>query len=33
MHKLESFQENDTHKILWDFQIKTVYLIPDKNQT
>ena len=24
MHKLESAQENEKQKILWDFQIKTI---------
>ena len=28
MHKLESVLENETHKILWDFEIQTDYLIP-----
>ena len=28
MHKLESIIENATHKILWDFEIKTDHLIP-----
>ena len=23
MHKSESFQENETHKILWDFEIQS----------
>ena len=30
MHKLEFIFENKTHMILWDFQIKTDYLILDK---
>ena len=28
MHKPESVLENETHKIIWDFQIKTDHLIP-----
>ena len=28
MHKPESVLENETHKILWDFEIKTDHLIP-----
>ena len=28
MHKPESIQENETHKILWDFEIQTDDLIP-----
>ena len=27
MHKLESVQENETHKILWNFEIQTDHLI------
>ena len=27
MHNPESVQENETHKILWDFQIQTDHLI------
>ena len=27
MHNLESFLENETHKILWDFEIQTGHLI------
>ena len=27
MHKLEYILENDTHKILWDFEIQTDHLI------
>ena len=27
MHNLESFLENETHKILWDFEIQTDHLI------
>ena len=27
MHKLESVQENEMHKILWDFEIQTDHLI------
>ena len=27
-HKLEPILENDTHKILWDFEIQTDHLIP-----
>ena len=32
MHKLESAQENETHIILWDFEIKKDYLIPARRQ-
>ena len=28
MHKPESVLENETHTILWDFEIKTDHLIP-----
>ena len=28
MHKPESAQKNETHKILWDFEIQTDHLIP-----
>ena len=28
MHKLESILENETHKILWDFEIQTDHQIP-----
>ena len=28
MHKPESVLENETHKILWDFEIQTDHLIP-----
>ena len=28
MQKTESFLENETHKILWDFEIQTDFLIP-----
>ena len=28
MNKLESIQENEIHKILWDFDIQTDQLIP-----
>ena len=28
MHKPEYIQENETQKILWDFEIQTVHLIP-----
>ena len=28
MHKSESVLENETNKIFWDFEIKTVLLIP-----
>ena len=28
MHKPESAQENETHKILWDFEIQTDHLVP-----
>ena len=28
MHKLESIQENNMHKILWDFEVQTDHLIP-----
>ena len=30
MHKLESVLENKKLKILWDYQIKTDYLIPTR---
>ena len=30
MHKLEFVLENETHKILWDFEIQTDYRIPDR---
>ena len=29
MHKREPVQENETHKLLWDFTIQTDHLIPD----
>ena len=29
MHELESVLENDTHKILWEFERQTDHLIPD----
>ena len=28
MHKSESVLKNETHNILWDFEIKTDHLIP-----
>ena len=28
MHKSESVQENETHKIVWDFEIQIDHLIP-----
>ena len=28
MHKTESVLENETQKLLWDFEIKTCHLIP-----
>ena len=28
MHKLESVQENKTHKILWDFRMQNNHQIP-----
>ena len=28
MHKLESYQANEMHKILWDFLTQTDHLIP-----
>ena len=28
MHNPTRVQENDTHKLLWDFEIQTVHLIP-----
>ena len=28
MHEPESVLENETHNILWDFEIKTDHLIP-----
>ena len=30
MHKIEFIQENETHIILWDFEIKISHLILDK---
>ena len=27
MHNLESIQKNETHKVLWDFEIQTDHLI------
>ena len=27
MHNLESFKENETHEILWDFEIQKDHLI------
>ena len=27
MHNIESVQENETRKLLWDFEIQTDYLI------
>ena len=27
MHNPESLQENETHKLLWDFQLKTDHLL------
>ena len=27
MHNLESVQENESHKLLWDFEIQTDHLI------
>ena len=30
MHKPESVLENETHKILWDFEIQTDHLIPTR---
>ena len=30
MHNPAPFQENDTHKLLWDFNIQTDHLIPAK---
>ena len=30
MHKLESIPDNETHKILWDFEIQTDHVIPAK---
>ena len=30
MHKPESVNENEKHKILWDFEIQTDHLIPTK---
>ena len=32
MHKPESVKENEIYKILFDFEIKTVYLIPARRQ-
>ena len=31
MHKPESVQENDTHKILWDFEVQTDHPILAKS--
>ena len=28
MHKPESVEENEMHKVLWDFEIQTDHLIP-----
>ena len=28
LHRLESIQENEMHKVLWDFEIQTDHLIP-----
>ena len=33
MLKPESIQENETHKILWEFDIQTNHLIPARNLT
>ena len=30
MHNPTSVLENDTHKLLWDFDIQTDYLISDR---
>ena len=30
MHKPESIQKNETHKILWDFETQTNHLIPTR---
>ena len=30
MHKPESVLENEMHKLFWDFEIQTDYLIPTK---
>ena len=30
MHQLESVLKNETHKILWDFEIQTNHLISDR---
>ena len=32
MHKLEYVLENETHKILWDFEIQAVHLILTRRQ-
>ena len=32
MHNLESILENETHKILWDFEIQTDHLISARRQ-
>ena len=32
MHRLESFLENEVHKILWDFDIKLHHLISTRRQ-
>ena len=30
LYNLESIQENETHKVLWDFEIQTDHLISGK---
>ena len=30
MHNLEFVQENETYKLLWDFEIQTDHLITDR---
>ena len=30
MHKPESVEYNETHKILWDFKIQTDHLLPTR---
>ena len=32
MHNLETVMENETHKIIWDFEIQTDHLISAREQ-
>ena len=32
MYKPESVSENETHELLWDFEIQTDHLIPARRQ-